>query len=99
MKRLVYVTGAGRGIGKAIVHRMFDAGYSVIFTYNSNSAVAEAVAAVAVDFERERAAFTRFYLHRFGGLAVSIVIGDINKITKLRYRLIEIWQQLIVLYL
>jgi 3-oxoacyl-[acyl-carrier protein] reductase len=37
------VTGGSRGIGKAIVEKLFRGGFSVVFTYNSNPALAEEI--------------------------------------------------------
>jgi len=43
-KKVALVTGGARGIGRAIVEELFEQGYSVIFTYNSNKEKAEAFA-------------------------------------------------------
>lgn len=43
-KRVAIVTGGSRGIGRAIVESLFDAGCSVVFTYNSNEESARAIA-------------------------------------------------------
>ena len=40
-KRLVLVTGGGRGLGTAIVRTLADAGHDVTFTYRSAAAEAE----------------------------------------------------------
>ena len=42
--KVALVTGGSRGIGRAIVEEFNKAGYSVVFTYNSNEAAAAAVA-------------------------------------------------------
>jgi 3-oxoacyl-[acyl-carrier protein] reductase len=52
------VTGGSRGIGRAIVHQLADAGVRVVFTYRSNQAAAEELAgrlpgAVAVRADQE----------------------------------------------
>ena len=41
--KVALVTGGSRGIGRAIVEDFCAAGYSVVFTYNSNEAAAQAL--------------------------------------------------------
>jgi 3-oxoacyl-[acyl-carrier protein] reductase len=48
--KVALVTGGSRGIGKAIVLELAQAGYDVAFTYRSNQTAAEAVATEASAF-------------------------------------------------
>jgi 3-oxoacyl-[acyl-carrier protein] reductase len=43
-KRVAIVTGGSRGIGRAIVEKLFRSGCTVVFTYNSNEAAALSIA-------------------------------------------------------
>ncbi|ERP31937.1 3-oxoacyl-ACP reductase family protein [Chitinivibrio alkaliphilus] len=43
MSKKVIVTGGSRGIGKAIVEKLTDLSYSVVFNYNASSSAAEEI--------------------------------------------------------